>query len=70
MDHEENRTESYGPNSYPAFFVIGRIVTLRKGKRVVEDENGSFKADIVLAEILPVLVFIPLETHAQPSLTT
>lgn len=33
--------------------------------RIVKDEKGSFKADVVFAEILKILVFIPLEAHVS-----
>ena len=32
---------------------------------IVENENGGFKANIVLAKILAVLVLIPYESHGE-----
>jgi hypothetical protein len=40
-------------------------VMLRNRVGIVENENGSFKANIVLAKILAVLVLIPYESHSQ-----
>jgi hypothetical protein len=65
MNHQKYRTRRDGSNRYPAFFLFNGIVTLRNGKRIVKDENGSFKTDIVFVEILPILVFIPLEARVQ-----
>src|SRR5438445_8907810 len=64
MDNQENRTWSDGANRYPAFLLVKGGVTLRNRARVVKDENRSFKANIVLAKVLAVLVLVPFKSHA------
>ena len=66
MDNQENRTRSYGTNRYPAFLLVKGGVTPRDRARVVKDENRSFKANIVLAEVLPVLGLVPFKSHGGP----
>src|SRR5713226_4624601 len=66
MDNQENRTWSYGANRYPAFFLVRGGITLGNRARVVKDENRSFKANIVLAEVLPVLGLVPFKSHGGP----
>ena len=46
-------------------FILKSDVTLRNRVGIVENENGSFKANIVLAKILAVLVLIPCESHSR-----
>ena len=65
MNDQQNRTRPYGSNRYPAFLVVKGAVALCNGVRIVENENGSFKANIVLAKILAVLVLIPYESHSK-----
>ncbi len=66
MDNQENRTWSYGTNRYPAFLLVKGGVTPRNRARVVKDENRSFKANIVLAKVLPVLGLVPFKSHGGP----
>jgi hypothetical protein len=65
MDHVEDRTWCDGTNCYPTLFLFNRIVSLRNGEWIVKHENGSLKTHIMLAEISPVLVFIPLKAHVK-----
>jgi hypothetical protein len=64
MDNQQNRACSDGPNGYPAFLIGGGIVTLRDRAGIVENENGGFKANIMLAKVLAVLVLIPCKSHS------
>ncbi len=70
MDNQENRTWSYGSNCYPAFFIVKGVVTSRNSVRIVENENSGFKADIMLAKVLPVLVLVPLKPHSRVATNT
>jgi len=40
-------------------------VALCNGVRIVENENGSFKANIRLPKVQPVLVLIPFKAHGR-----
>ncbi len=53
------------PDRYPTFLILKSDVTLRNRVGIIENENGSFKVNIVLAKILAVLVFIPYESHRK-----
>jgi hypothetical protein len=53
------------PDRYPTFLILESDVTLRNRVGIVENENGGFKANIMLAKILAVLVLIPYESHSQ-----
>jgi hypothetical protein len=37
--------------------------------RIIENENSRFKANIVLAKVLPVLVLIPFKSYSWSRLT-
>jgi hypothetical protein len=50
---------------YPTFLILKSDVTLRNRVGIVENENGGFKANIVLAKILSVLVLVPYESHSR-----
>ena len=65
MNDLYNRARSNGSNRYPTFLIIEGEVTLRNSVGVIENQNGSFKANIVLPKILPVLVLIPLKSHRR-----
>lgn len=65
MDNQENRARSYGSDCDPAFLIVTSVVAVRNSIRIVENENGSFKADIVLAKILPALFLIPFNSIAD-----
>ncbi|OLB89806.1 MAG: hypothetical protein AUI12_01345 [Acidobacteria bacterium 13_2_20CM_2_57_6] len=56
MDNQKDRTRFDGANRYPALLVVGAVVALGHSVRIVEDQNGSLKANIVLAKVLAVLV--------------
>ena len=60
---QEHRTRSNGPNRYPALLIVKGGVTLGHRVRIVENELCCFKANIVLAVVLPVLVLVPIKTH-------
>ena len=64
MNDQQNRTRPYGSDRYPTFLILSDV-TLRNRVGIVENENGSFKANIVLAKILAVLVLIPYELHGK-----
>ena len=64
MNDQQNRTRPYGSDRYPTFLILSDV-TLRNRVGIVENENGSFKANIVLAKILAVLVLIPYESHSR-----
>jgi hypothetical protein len=64
MNDQQNRTRPYGSDRYPTFLILSDV-TLRNRVGIVENENGSFKANIVLAKILAVLVLIPYESHSK-----
>jgi hypothetical protein len=64
MHDEQNRTRPYGPNRYPSLLIFKSEVTLRKGIGIIENEHGRFKANIVLAKVLPILLLIPFKSHS------
>ncbi len=57
MDDQQNRTAAYGSNGYPPLLIF-------------RSEVGRFKANIVLAKVLPVFLFIPLKSHSLVATTT
>jgi len=59
MNNQKNRTRPYGSDCYPTFLILESDVTPCNRVGVVENENGSFKANIVFAKILAILVLIP-----------
>ncbi len=63
MDYQSNRTRADSSYRYPAFFVFGRRVGLRDGKRVVEDQGSAFEAHIVFSKIETILALIPSKSH-------
>jgi hypothetical protein len=70
VHNEQNRTRPYGSNRYPPFFSFKRQIALGESVRVVENQNGCFKPDVVLAKVLPILAVIPFKSHgwSRPSL--
>jgi hypothetical protein len=50
----------------PTVLIRKSDVTLRNRVAVVENQNGSFKANIMLAKVLAVLVLIPFKSHSWP----
>jgi hypothetical protein len=64
MDHPSNQTRSHGANRYRAFRIVQGGIALRHRAGIVENENGSFKANIMFTEVLPALVLIPLQSHS------
>ena len=65
MDNQEDRTRPYRAYSYPAILLIGVIISPRNGVGIIENENGSLKANVVLAKVLAVLVFVPGKSHCN-----
>ena len=70
MHDQWNRTGPYGSNRYPSLFIFRSEVALRKSVGVIENEHGRFKADIVPAKVLPVLLFIPFKSNKLVATTT
>jgi len=64
MHDEQNRTRPYGPNRYPSLLIFKSEVTLRKSIGIIENEHGRFKANIVLAKVLSILLLIPFKSHS------
>lgn len=67
VHNQQDRTRSDSADRDPAFLGVIREVTLRDRVRVVENQNGGFKANVVLAEVLPALVFVPFKSHGSRS---
>jgi hypothetical protein len=63
MNDQQNRTRPYGSHRYPAFLIPKGKVQLRDRIRIVENENRSFKTNIMLAKVLPVLILVPFKSH-------
>jgi hypothetical protein len=70
MDDQQNRTGPYGSNRYPPLLIIRSEAALGKSIGIIENEHGRFKANIVLAKVLPVFLFIPLKSHNLVATTT
>lgn len=63
MHDQENRTGPYCSNRYPSLLIFRSEVALRKSEGIIEDEHGRFKANIVLAKVCAVFLFIPYKSH-------
>jgi len=48
MDNQKARSRSYRSDGYPTLFIAGVVVSLRNGVGIVENENGSLKANVCL----------------------
>jgi len=70
MDDQQNRTGTHGSNGYPPLFIFRREVAFRRCLGIIENEHGRFKANIVLAKVLAVFLFIPLKSHNLVAITT
>lgn len=70
MDNQKHCALTDGSNSYPPLFLSISLIALREGTRIAENQGRGFKADIVLTEILPVLVLVPLKPHGWLSVIT
>ena len=66
MDHQKNRTHSYGANRYPTFLIVKGGIALSNRVGIIENENGSFKTNVMFAQVLAALVLIPLKSHSSP----
>src|SRR5580700_5363846 len=58
MDDQQNRAGAYGSN-----LIFRSEVALGQSIGIIENEHGRLKANIVLAKVLPVFLFIPLKSH-------
>jgi hypothetical protein len=63
MDDQQDRSRSYRADSYPALLILGVVVSPRNRVGIIENENGSLKANVVLAQVLAVLVLVPRKSH-------
>src|SRR6266404_1531696 len=63
MHDQYNRTGPYGSDRYPSLLIFRSEVALRESVRIIENEHGRFKTNIVLAKVLPILLFIPFKSH-------
>jgi len=64
MHNQKNRAWPYRSNRYPSFLVLKSEIALSDSVRIIENENSRFKANIVLAKVLTVLVLIPFKSHS------
>src|SRR2546421_13044559 len=65
MHNQHDRTRAHGTNRYPTLLSIEGVVTLRDGVRIIENKDGSFKANVMLAQVLAVLVLVPCKLHSK-----
>jgi hypothetical protein len=65
MDDQQNRAGAYGSN-----LIFRSEVALGQSIGIIENEHGRLKANIVLAKVLPVFLFIPLKSHNLVATTT
>jgi hypothetical protein len=63
MGDQQDRSRSYCTDSYLALLIVGVVVSSRNGVGIIENENGSFKANVVLAQVLAVLVLVPRKSR-------
>lgn len=63
MDNQEDRSWSYRSDGYPALLIVRVVLSSRNGVGIIENENGSLKPDVMLAQVLAVLVFVPRKSH-------
>ncbi len=68
MNDQQNRTRSHRSDRYPTFLIAESDVTLRNRVGVVENENGRFEANSMLAKVLPVLLLVPFKSQGSPRL--
>jgi hypothetical protein len=66
MDNQEYRARPYGSHRDPAFLLARLVVSLGQCVGIVENQNRSFKANIMLAEVYAVLVCVPFKSHGGP----
>jgi len=69
MHDQEHGTWPDGSNRYPAFLSVTRDVALCHRVGIVENQPRGFEANVVLAEVLPVLVFVPFKSHGPTTFT-
>ena len=70
MDNQKDRSRPYRADRYPTLLSIEGNVPLRNGVGIVENENGSLKANVLLAKVLAVLVLVLCKSHSNASYRT
>ncbi len=65
VNFQHDHSSADCPERDPAFFFVGRFVFQRQRIGIVKNENCGLKANIVLEQVLPILVFVPFETHGR-----
>jgi hypothetical protein len=63
MDDQQDRSWSYRADGDPALLIVRVVVSSRNRVGIIENENGSLKANVVLAQVLAVLVLVPRKSH-------
>jgi len=63
MDDQQDRSRSYRADGYPSLLIVCVVVSSRNRVRIIENENGSLKANVVLAQVLAVLILVPRKSH-------
>jgi hypothetical protein len=69
MDNQKDRSRSYGSDGYPTLLLAGVVISSRNGVGIIENENGSFKANVMLTKVLAVLVLVPCKSHSNARYT-
>jgi hypothetical protein len=67
MNHHRNRSRTNSAEGNPAVFFVARFISPRQGIGIIKDKNCGLKANIMLEQVLPILVFVPFETHICPN---
>ena len=63
MDDQQDRSRSYRADGYPALLIVCVFVSSRKRVGIIENENGSLKSNVMLAQVLAVLILVPRKSH-------
>src|SRR5215831_8281017 len=69
MHNQQNRAWPDRSHRYPSLLIFKSEIALCDSVGIIENENSRFKANIVLAKVLPVLVLIPFKSHSWSRLT-
>jgi hypothetical protein len=64
MDHNKQRIRTDGANCEPAILPEG-FVALCQGIRIIENEDCSLEANVVLEQVKPALVSVPFKAHRR-----
>src|SRR5271165_6812310 len=70
VHHQKYRTGANRPNRDPSFLSLKSQIPLRKRMGIVENKGGRLETDMVLAQIPPTLLFVPLKSHQLPTLSS